>query len=31
MVKLEIKKLRGMKRGGEKGRFLSCRGEGNDI
>lgn len=31
MVKLEIKKLPGLKRGGERGRFSSCRNEENDI
>jgi hypothetical protein len=31
MVKLEIKKLRGLKRGGERGRVSSCRDEENDI
>jgi hypothetical protein len=31
MVKLEIKKLRRLKRGGERGMFSSCREEENDI
>jgi hypothetical protein len=31
MVKLEIKKLRGLKRRGERGRFSSCTDEENDI